>query len=110
MFKWMRKAWWAHAFAVENPAGDFTPQERELVERLARFVAQRRLSGPALVILESGRPLNFVGSQVLAFLAPFLTVIFSPVEYELFVRLLEKRRSVDLIVEAIVERENERHG
>ena len=45
--------------------------------------------------------------QVLVFMAPFMTFIFSPPEYERFARLLEKRRSIDLLIDAIVERENE---
>ncbi len=101
------KAWWTHAFAVEQPAA-FAPQDRELVERLARFVVRRRMSAPALLVLETGRPLNFIGSQFLVFLSPFLKLVFSPLEYDRFVRLLERRRSIDLIIDAIVEQEN--HG
>jgi hypothetical protein len=102
------KAWWGHAFAVESDAAEaIDAADRELVERLANFVVRRQMSGPALMVLESGRPLNFIGSQVLVFMAPFMTFIFSPPEYERFARLLEKRRSIDLLIDAIVARENE---
>ncbi len=93
--------WWQHAFAVEGPRQEPDPAERELAERLARCIAQRRLQAPAAMLLESSRPLNFIGSQVLAFLSPFATLVFSPEEYERFVRLLEKRRGIDLLLEAL---------
>lgn len=103
------KAWWSHAFAVEGPEEEPAAEDRELVERLARFVVRRRMSAPALMVLESGRPLSFLGSQLLAFLAPFATLVFSPVEYDRFVQLLGKRSSIDLLIDAIVKRENEQH-
>ena len=95
------KTWWSHAFEVEPDTGEFTDEARELIDRLASFVVRRGMVTPALLVLESGRPLNFVGSQMLAFLAPFLTFVFSPPEYDRFVLLLEKRKSIDLIIEAI---------
>jgi len=35
--------------------------------------------------------------------------VFSPVEYDRFVELLEKRKSIDLLVDAITQRENREH-
>ena len=96
-------AWCAHAFAVEGSQEAPDPRERELADRLARLVVQRQLSTPALMLLESSRPLNFIGSQVLAFLAPFATLVFSPEEYEVLVRMLERRRGIDVLIEALAE-------
>lgn len=94
-------AWWAHAFAVEGPPPEPDPREREVAARLAQFVARRQLLTPALMLLESGRPLNFIGSQVLAFLAPFATLVFSPQEYEVLIRLLERRQGIEVLIEAL---------
>ena len=96
-------AWCAHAFAVAAANPEPSLQERELAARLARLVVQRQLSTPALMFLESSRPLSFIGSQVLAFLAPFATLVFSPSEYEVVVRMLEKRQGLDLLIEALAE-------
>ena len=101
------KSWWDHAFAVESGEGAFTGEDRELIDRLAGFVVRRGMVTPALMVLESGRPLNFVGSQLLAFLSPFVTFVFNGPEYNRFVLILEKRKSVDLIIEAI---ERRAHG
>lgn len=102
------KAWASHAFAVDAPERCFDDEERQLVGRLADFIVERRMTTPALMLLESGRPLNFVGSQLLAFLSPFVTLIFASSEYNRFVALLEKRRSIDLIIDTIERRENHR--
>ena len=103
-------AWWAHAFAVEAPDAPFEDGERQLAERLAAFVVRRRMTSAALLALETSRPLGFLGSQFLVFLAPFATLLFSSEEYEGLTRLLERRNGMDLIVDMIVERENERPG
>ena len=100
------RSWWDHAFAVATK-DEFTDADQELIESLARFVVHRGMVAPALLVLESGRPLNFVGSQLLAFLAPFVTLIFKEPEYDRFVAILEKRRSIDLIIEAIERRAHE---
>ena len=101
------KAWCSHAFAVE---GDevFDEADRDLIDRLATFVVRRRMTSPALMLLESARPLNFIGSQALVFLAPFVTMVFSEKEYTRFTGILERRGSVGLIIERITEIEGGR--
>ncbi len=99
------RAWWSHAFAVEEAADrDIDEPERELIERVADFLGGRGLTAPAVMLLEVGRPLNFVGSQLLLFLSPFISLIFNPDELKRFTRLLAKRRSIDALVEAISSR------
>ena len=99
------KAQWRHAFALEDPAADWSEDERVLVERLAEFIVSRRMGAAATMALEAGRPLNFLGSQALVFLAPFATLIFSRTEYQRFTRMLERRQCIDLLAEAIAQRE-----
>ena len=100
---------WAHAFALDS-GEPLSEEERALMERLARLVVRRRMTAPALMALESTRPLSFIGSQVLAFAGPMLKLAFSPAEYDRLQGLLERRRSIDWIIEAIAEREDRRRG
>ena len=95
-----------HAFAVDS-GEEFGPEERELAERLARFLVRRRMASPALMALETARPVTFLGSQLLAFLSPFLSLVFLQEETTRFVRLLEKRKGVDLLVDELTRLENE---
>ena len=100
---------WAHAFALDS-GEPLSEEERALIERLARLVVRRRMAAPALMALESTRPLSFMGSQVLAFAGPMLKLAFSPTEYDRLQGLLERRRSIDWIIEAITEGEDRRRG
>jgi hypothetical protein len=100
---------WSHAFAIADDSETTWPQgERDLIDKLAQVVVRRRMTTVALMTLESSRPLNFVGSQALAFLAPLLTLIFSKADVDRFIQLLEKRQSVDLICDTILKLENAR--
>ncbi|MDE3000514.1 MAG: hypothetical protein OXU79_15695 [Gemmatimonadota bacterium] len=104
------RTWCAHAFAVNPPENRITEEERALAARMAEFVVRRQMTTPALMVLEAGRPFNFIGSQFLAFLSPFVTLIFSGVEYGRFVRFLEKRQSVQTLIDTLVETENRLNG
>src|SRR5258708_16057593 len=71
--------WLKHAFSVE-PDGPIGPTEaqRPVVERLCRQVVARGMTTPAILFLETVRPLNYVSSQVLQFFSPVLTVLADP--------------------------------
>ena len=77
-------------------------KDEELVAKVANMIAKRRLTSPAIMALEVGRPLNFVASQFLAFIAPFATMLLNEQEYRRFTEILEHRESVDVLVRAIV--------
>ncbi|MFN0198259.1 MAG: hypothetical protein ACKVT0_16045 [Planctomycetaceae bacterium] len=90
--------WWQKAFAI-GPAQSWTPsrEEQELVDRFASWVVRRRMTGPALLCLEMSRPLNYVGSQSLHFLKPFLSPFCDTKSCENLAKLLDNRASVEFI-------------
>ena len=49
---------------------DVSDAQRAAVERVARFVVRFGLAVPAILALESVRPLSFVGSQFMYLLSP----------------------------------------
>ena len=87
-----------HAFAVEDPDA-FTPteREREIAVRVCREVVRRRMTTPALMLLEMSRPLNFLGAQALHFFRPFGSVFVEPGSWEAFAALVERRGSVEFL-------------
>lgn len=91
----------SHAFSVDNESKHLHEQEIVLVERLANFVIKRRMAEPAIMFLETIRPLNFIGSQAMVFFKPILTAFFSPKDYEKLTQILEKRESIDILIEKI---------
>ena len=75
----------------------------ELIEKLSKFIAERRMAAPAIMTIESLRPLARIGSQLMHFLAPFAEIIFNPKEYQEFAVLLENEEYVRLLIKRIDE-------
>lgn len=97
--------WIRQAFAVDGVDPPPTEEERRLVEQLAREVVRRHMTTPALVILESSRPLNFLGSQAMHVLAPLMSAVFDAKRYRLLSMFLERRDAIDLLCQRIEELE-----
>ena len=93
--------WLAHAFATEESAPRWTPEDEALLDRLAAEVARRGLQAPALLFLESVKPLNFVGSQALVFLQPLAGAVFSAAEWKRAAAVLERREALPRLLERI---------
>jgi len=93
-----------HAFAVETSQA-LSAEDRALLERIARAVVQRRMTGPALLLLESLRPLNYVSSQLLLFLAPLVGSVVSTRDYDRMARMLEHRESLQILIDTILAQE-----
>lgn len=91
----------SHAFAVGSESERLTPEDEEIVQRVAQAVARRGLAAPASMLLESVRPLNFLGSQTLAFFEPIASVILDASKCKRFRELLEKRSAVPALIDAI---------
>ena len=66
-----------------------SPEDRVLLERMAGWLAGRRLTVPAVLFLESVKPLHFVGSQMLVFFEPMVHAFTAGKEYTRFARLME---------------------
>jgi len=90
-----------HAFALEGPQGRLTEADRELLRRLALAIVARRMSTPAVLFLASLRPLNYIGSQAMVFLRPFLTPLFNTKQYERLAAILERREGIGWLIDAI---------
>ena len=90
-----------------EPAGGVrpTPRQDELVDRLAAKVVERKMSLPAILFLETVRPLNFVGSQVLVFLGPVVKALFTARDYDEIQEFLEHREGIERLVRRIEEKE-----
>lgn len=94
--------WFRHAFAIDPPGpAEPTDRERAVVEKLCAEVARRRLVTPALLMLEMSRPLNYVSAQVLHFFQPMVGVLANTADYEAFAAFLERRGSMDYLVQRL---------
>lgn len=105
------RTWWQHAFAVSPPEQAIAEEDEKIAQKVAHFIVKRQLSAPAIMLLETGRPLNFLGSQFLTFLSPFVSIIFSNTqEFDRFTQFLEKRESISCLIQQIETMENQIHG
>jgi hypothetical protein len=68
------------------------------VDRVARFVVRFGLTIPAILALESMRPLSFVGSQFMHVLSPSVSAVLSTSEWDAMAALLEDRRGMDYLI------------
>ncbi|HET9327709.1 MAG TPA: hypothetical protein VFQ05_13165 [Candidatus Eisenbacteria bacterium] len=82
-----------------------TQDERGLLDRLAARVVELRMELPAILTLESGKPLSLLAGQALIFFEPFIQTVFSFPDYRRFAQLIERREAVEALIQSI-----ERHA
>ena len=101
--------WWKNAFAISKPGSKpLTARQEEILDRLAAKVVEWKMSVPAVLFLESVKPLNYIGSQVLVFFAPIVRTIYTGPDYDEFVALMEERGNVELLLRRIEQKEDAR--
>lgn len=90
-----------HAFGIDEKEEGLNDEEKKVIELIARGIIVRRLSVPAVVFLESVKPLNFIGSQAMVFLRPIISAIFPTKTYNTIEKILEKRQGIEYLLERI---------
>jgi len=71
------------------------------VDRIAQFIIRFGMTIPAILALESIRPLSFVGSQFMYVLSPSIGTILSRTEWDAVAKLLEDRGGLDYVITRI---------
>lgn len=88
-----------------------TERREELFTKMAQKIIDLRLTQVAIVMLESSKPVSFVGSQAMVFIGPIFTAIFPFQVYDEIAALMEDRENVELFIRKIEQMEEEqRHG
>ena len=86
-----------------------TAEDRALLERVAKRIVELRLEVPAILTLETTRPLSFVAGQAMAFFEPLITTLLPLPEYRRFASLIERREVLDELVPMIESRADAAH-
>ncbi len=76
-------------------------RQREVLAKVARELARRRLTAPAIFTLESMMPLSYVASQALVMLKPFVQALIGGKDYAVFAAALEERENVEWLVQEL---------
>ncbi len=69
-----------------------------MLDRLAELAVRHRMTVPAILLLESVKPLSFLGSQALHFFEPMVRAFFSVPDYDRAAALLERRESIEALL------------
>ena len=97
-----------NAFALDDGKPcEPSPEDLELLRKLAAEVARRRMSGPALAFLEMSRPLNSLGAAAIHFFTPLASTLANPVALKRFADFLDRRGSVEVLCREIETAERE---
>jgi hypothetical protein len=84
------------------------PEQREIMDRFATKVVEWRMTAPAILFLESAKPLSFLGNQALIFFQPIVQSIFNFRTYDEFIEILEDRQNIEYLLVKMEELESER--
>jgi hypothetical protein len=84
------------------------PEQKEIMDRFAAKVVEWRMTAPAILFLESAKPLSFLGNQALIFFQPIVQSIFNFKTYDEFIEVLEDRQNVEYLLLRMEELEAER--
>jgi hypothetical protein len=90
-----------HAFAVESENEPLTAEDTALLEKAAGFIARRRLTLPAVMLLEVLTPLSFLTSQAMIVLEPLLGPFFPRDDYARVIKILSRRDGFGLFMRRI---------
>ncbi|MEA2103875.1 MAG: hypothetical protein U9P79_04435 [Candidatus Cloacimonadota bacterium] len=91
-----------------NPIIEVSKEDaRELMDKVAKFIVERKMASPAMMLIESLHPLNFIASQFMYMISPFAELIFKPDEFQKFASALENRDNVKYLVDKIDEMDAE---
>ena len=87
-------------------ADDIDDDEADaLLDKIADGIVRRRLAVPAVLFLETCKPLNFVGSQARMAFHPFVTAFVKGDEFRKVALLMEKDANVEELLQRIERRE-----
>jgi hypothetical protein len=85
----------------EGGAPGIPEEEDAVLEKVAKKVIRWRMAVPAILFLESVKPLNYIGSQVMVFFEPVVQSLFNFKDYDNFRMAMERRENVENLLQKI---------
>lgn len=77
------------------------PDDLVLLDRLAARVVELHLEIPAILTLETGKPLSLIAGQTMVFFEPMVQALFSFPDYRRFAALVERREAIETLIQKI---------
>jgi len=82
-------------------------EDQALLERLATRVVELHMEVPAILALETAKPVTVIASQALIFFEPMIQSLFRFSDYRRFTALLERRDVMESLIR-LIEQQAER--
>jgi hypothetical protein len=76
-------------------------EDEALLDRLAARVVELHMEIPAILALETSKPMTVVASQALIFFEPMIQSLFRFTDYRRFTALIERRDVMESIIRRI---------
>jgi len=86
--------------------------DRQLISNLAAKIVRHGMAVPAIFSLEMVKYMSFIGSQLMVFFGPVITVFIQSESYYKITHLLEERQNVEFLMLEIerIESHNKKKG
>ena len=72
--------------------------DKQLISNLAQRIVHHGMSVPAIFFLEMVKYMSFIGSQLMVFFGPVITVFIQSESYYKITHLLEERQNVEFLM------------
>ena len=72
--------------------------DRQLITNLAEKIVKHGMAVPAILSLEMVKYMSFIGSQLMVFFGPVITVFIQSKSYYRITHLLEERQNVEFLM------------
>ena len=76
-------------------------EDEALLDRLATRLVELHMEVPAILALETAKPMTVVASQALIFFEPMIQSLFRFADYRRFVALIERRDVMESLIRRI---------
>ena len=77
---------------------DINQSDRQLISSLAHKIVKHGMAVPAIFFLEMVKYMSFIGSQLMVFFGPIITVFIQSESYYKITHLLEERQNVEFLM------------
>ena len=82
---------------MDNSAA-ISQSDRQLISNLAEKIVKHGMAVPAIFSLEMVKYMSFIGSQLMVFFGPVITVFIQSDSYYKLTHLLEERQNVEYLM------------
>jgi hypothetical protein len=83
---------------IPDPEKILPEEANAVLDKLAHKVVDKGWTIPAILFLESVKPLNYIGSQAMVFFEPIVQSVFNFRDYDTLRTALEKRETLEILL------------